>query len=436
MKIDPMSMVGFEAIEYQKDGYLDKLANIVRAYKNGALEVDELASRLSESIWERFNLKCKVEIQRTSKLDAGMSSFSLNENSGILAHLPDELKWATKRRNSRVARAIAKGNLESTGWIDYKNAKLGGLFTKLECLLDISTGQIDHGSPEEVAAVLLHEIGHQFTYYEMIGVTTYRNVIIANRVNEILETKKKEERVKILIEENNVWGLSVDPVQLADLNDEDLTKVMIGSYYKQFKYGQGYVAYDSNTVEVLADQFAVRFGAAKYLSSELFKYYKNYLSNASQNTTIASYLFSFGVYGASIAIAASIAAHLTFIPIFLTLMFTAQFTGYLLGYKEEILNDNYDKPKDRLKRILQEEINRIKNANIAKEELAVILDNIAVIQRLVDKAPVVSNLSTALLRWFSSDYRDQVAKREYQQMMEEMLSNNLYVAAGQIKTLQ
>lgn len=424
---------GLEAIDFQKDNYHAELSEIFAKYKRKELAKDAMQDAVSVSVKKRFNIDVKLRITNDPLPNACMYPVCLDERNILL----DRMNWEGffnycseyyQNENYRTMQKIAKGDISDTGLIDYKKAKVGKLFSAIPSVSEITKGLIDIAEPEEIAAVYLHEIGHFFTFLSFLGVYTYRNAIIANVVNEYLGVKDDEEKVKIIIDKKNAWGIEVDEKDIVKLDDKNATTVLVGTFNRTFTRSVGYVQYDTNTSEVIADQFAQRMGAGKYLATGLHKM----VGNGGTFNFSSNFQLFFGIIkiigGVSAIVAGNVWGAVGIIM--------GAFQIYdAFGSAEATNGWTYDNNKDRFRRMYNEELTKLKSHEHSPEYIKLILTNLEVMGKIVDKVSKERSIPLTILRWCSSNFRDQEAKKQYQQMMEELMANQLYVSSAKLKTL-
>lgn len=434
MKYNPDSLLSLESIAFQKETYFNELTDIIRLYKEKKMKRSDFEEEISRSVKKRFNINVKLKVNPTFIPNACMFPVVLDERNILLDRMgwDDFFNYCSEyyvKENYRTMKKIAQGDISNTGLLDFKNARVGKLFEDLPTISELNQGLIDILSPEEVAAVFLHEVGHYWTFLSFLGVYTYRNAIINGAVNEFLGVQSQEEKIQIIIEKKNHWDLDIDEEHFKKLDDKSATQVIVGSFNRNFTRALGYTQYDVNTSEVIADQFAIRMGAGKHLTVGLHKI----LGNNSSFRFSSNWNFFFGI-------AKIIAGCVTVVANPLGGIFMLAMGA--LGIADAFSNAQatagwtYDNNKDRFRRIYQEEITRLKSEQHDPEVLKLLLTNLDIMKKIVDKVAEEKSIPLSILRWVSSDFRSQEARKQYQQAVEELIANQLYVTSAKFKTLQ
>lgn len=452
MKTYSNQFMSFEAIDFQDASYYHLLTELVSQYKNKTINRKTFQDKVSESVKKRFGFNVKFEVHAVNEINAYMVPVELDPANVLTTRrfrdlgelVLNQIKALTLRDNAKIMRQIVKGDLSATGWLDYKKARAGGLFSQLPPALSVCyQGTIDNLTPDETASIILHELGHYWTYLEWLGIYTCRNAVIVNAVNEFITAKTETEKFQIVLDKKNVWGLRVEESDVAKLNDENATKILAGSFNHVFKHTVGFVQYDDNVSEVIADQFAIRMGAGKASASGMYKLgYKYGVTDESKlaNKFVKSGLLLSAV-GAIIGLGAAaifpaLAPVLSAIGAFIAITGVSYVWQGLFGFTGMLNGAAYDTMKNRIERMYREEIQRLKQTNASIEVTRSILAGLEEMKKYVDLCGEANkSWGASIIRYFSSSFREQEQKKEYQSLIEEMLANQLYITANKFKTL-
>lgn len=452
MKINKNQFMSFEGIDFQDASYFHLLSGLIAQYKNKELDRKTFQEKVSDSIRKRFNFSIKFEVHPVNEVNAYMMPYELdpanilttNRNRKVGELILGQYKRYTIKENAKLMRSIVKGDLSASGWLDYKKARCGGLFSQLPPALSVCyQGTIDNLEPDEVSAIILHELGHYWTYLEWLGIYTSRNAIIVNAISEFLNAKSEQEKFQVVLEAKNAWGLRIEESQVAKLNDENATKILTGSFNHVFKNSVGYVQYDENVSEVIADQFAIRMGASKASATGMYKLASKY--NQSDEAVTMNNITIMGCVISTVGTIISIAGPIVFPPLGPLLSVVGGFLGVLgaqsiisglFGITSSLNGGAYDFSKNRLERMYREEVQRLKMTNPPIAITKTILNSLEEMKRCIEMCGDVEKVwGASVMRFFSADFREQEQKKYYQQLIEEMLSNQLYVTANKFKTL-
>lgn len=457
-KINARLVESLEAIAYQNNDWVIPAMNTIwEKYQNGKVDFKLMAKEWNALIKKRFGFNANLIEYKDERnpdeevVNAYCSSPRLADATTLYGGLFQEYsgyqKFMTDHRRDIMQR-IARGDLTPTGLLDHKKVKASGLFSKIKIEFGLGLGILKKEPPAIVTAIMLHELGHAWTFFEYMGVTAFRNAIIANSVKEVLECQSQEDKYTILIAGINAWGLEIDADKTSKLSNEDITTVIVGEYQRKFTHDVGYVHYDNNTVEILADQFAARFGVGKLLSEfhaktpEFYREVSKKINKAVNKCILKSVVAAVCSVGAFAAI--SIFPPSVHGVAFIAGIISAMTARWQVSNIEEKMDmamsvklggTTYDEDKRRIERIYNETVGFLKDPNIPLVLVKQILEELQVIRSYAEKTKTFDPYILRVAEWLNSEYRSQKAKMVYQQMVEDMLANQLYVTAGKLKTL-
>lgn len=442
MHLDKFSLISMETIDYQlKDPVIDNMRNIIEEYKQNK-DGKEFAKDLEKIIKDRFNITLKCNVKPASVLNAAAYIELLDVyhplNKGLLDNYGEAAAQylANETVKPNFKRLVA-GKLDRVGGLDFKKARASGIFSQLEYRIELLTPLFKEET-DFIIAIIMHELGHIWTFMEYVHHVTYKNVIVTSIVKDFLGIKEDNLRVEFISKINNIYGVKV-PEELTKQSDPKAQLVVIGDIYKQMYNDFSETTYNTTSVEVLADQFASRFGLGinmiKGMSGNAFSW----------KGISVSILLTF-VGGVIMGTLASFSAFFLIIgtipftfDIFLAvvaagLMSLANITESFAGAKMKLGTSTYDTPKQRLVRVRNMMINQLKNDpknNNAKQLIAQIDESVT----YIEKADDYNGFIVKLLRWVSSDFRTQEERKIYNQLLEDLMDNTLYVSGNRFKHL-
>lgn len=452
MRTNTNQFMSFEAIAHQDTSFFILLSSLIKDYKEKKTVKRDFETKVVDAIKKRFNINVKFKVDPANALNAYMCPYSLSGTHALDSRRFREygeyairyMQAENNKDNYKIVKQILKGDLSTTGLLDYKKARVSGLFAELPPVLSVCyQGTIDQLLPEETAAIIIHEIGHYWTYLEWLGILTFRNAVITNAVSEFLQAGTEQEKFQVILAQKNVWGLKVNEGDVAKLNDENATKIIMGAYHVTYKNSVGFVQYDDNASEVIADQFSQRMGSGKNLSSAMFKLYKSsgrtdeskllnkYVWKGALLTTLGVIL---GIH--IVAVGGLLGTIGTLVSACLTFMGVNSVLTGLFGLGDMVNGSAYDTAKNRLERMYREEVQRLKHLGSDPEIANAVLSNLAEMKKHVEACSAANkSWGTNLLRFFSPSFREQENIKHYQSLVEEMLANQLYITSAKFKTL-
>lgn len=313
--------------------------------------------------------------------------------------------------------------------IDLRNSKLTGAASTIEYEMRYGV-QLFAGNrytPSEIAAIVLHEIGHVFTYFEWLLKTATTNVILDDAWKRFSGTQDPTIKVKIIDRTTARLNAYVDNEALLKNTSKDyFYSVYLISTFQHIPTALGSSSADHRLSEQVADQFAARHGAARDLATALSK-----LTRSS--------IFAFSTYASTRAYVVVTAVRYA-ILLGLSIAVPPVGLGIVIGLLASLLvpgldHDVYDPPKLRLEKLLLEIQAALKDQNISKEDRAKLLQDHELIKEAHSKLHDREGLFMLVWRNLTAHRRDQHTQLKFQQELERLVHNELYVKASNFKSL-
>jgi hypothetical protein len=315
--------------------------------------------------------------------------------------------------------------------IDLKTSKMSGLWASFTPKLALDPNLLAKkiNTPEEVAAICLHEFGHYFTMCELMDRTVYTNVILGC-VDKALKHGADVTKREMIIE---VAGKAFDMDQTAitDLqkstSDKVVTTVLLAKAAGRRRSANGNNYYDTATMEFLADQFAARHGAGVHVAQGLDKLYKHAgMGDWLRQSRGRSMLIDVLMTGASIAmIVLGVVAVFNGMIVGIFALFVGVILMIGLGADEVAVHNDANERVRRIKRDLIEQSKTMTDPAALKKlaEDVVILDGLA----KEYTAPDYKNLLQRLAVFLFKDRRTEQDTLIFQRQLEALSANDLFV---------
>lgn len=335
-------------------------------------------------------------------------------------------RWEIGSKDGEAALAWAGQGAE--GWVNLEEGKVGGIYSKLVNPAWLTEGAL-YGTlltPIEVAAMIAHEVGHVVSLFGMIGQVDSTCVILVSAMRARLHLMPKEDRVKFFSKVHKTTGvdLSKNPDALNTTSSTTLQMVLTAEVNDQMRSEFGTPMYDMRTWEALSDQYAARFGFAVPLATALNKMYRRYDPMA-YRSTITYLLVEIAKLAAAmlLAVAVAISSPLTAIVLLPVLL--------AINPHER----TYDRPQERIARIRRDLVEQTKDRKMAKEKSAAVLRDIAVLDALLKEVKLRESFYEKIWTFFSAYTRDQNSAMRELQALEELMNNDMFVAAAELNAL-
>ena len=314
--------------------------------------------------------------------------------------------------------------------VNLKEAKVTGFLAEVEHELLLPTEFMKNGrfygvqlTVAECAAIVLHELGHPFTFFEMMLRTSKGNQVLSYLVQK--QTQAPEEYKVAVLAVGDMLRLNEKQKEMLEKakDEKDLSVLVLAFNNDKARTELGFDLYDATSCEQMADQFATRMGAGMELITALDK-----VGGLEQwkNRHRLTFLLELSLYIFSgFLVLASLEA--AFIFGFLTL-------GYVLAFFFANVGDIYDDAEFRPKRVMHEMIDRLKDREITKEERESLLHCIDYLKRLSEDKKGYNTVAD-YVKLLRPSYRRNRDSELLQKQLEALSANHLFVQAAKLQSL-
>lgn len=312
----------------------------------------------------------------------------------------------------------AEGTLDAHG-------RVSGVFSKIPAQIIIGKSMFDGSfTPEELAAVFLHEIGHLYSYFRAMGRTVASSIIIQETMEILRQTEDLTERTHAVDTSVKVLRLEgVDAAALAAKGEETAYElVMVRDTVAKLTADQGEVRLFGGEVEMAADSYATRSGAAQPLTSALVKLWK------SGHQLQTKSLYAYGVTEAMRIAALTLAA---FNPV--TLVIASMITGMYVALEAGHALDR-STPVERLEAVHADLVAILKDRRLPAALTEQVLEDVkfvsALRSELTDRLTLVGYLWVTLSPHHRKTYQQQKLQRD----IGKLVNNELFSKAAELRT--
>ena len=428
-----------ESIAFQGRTLFDKLTERLTYIRENRLYTAEgiKDARLAEVIGKETNLNLTITVEPSTHVNAWVMPPIIDANHPFYESWVRDLIVTNKDYRKDAIGFIREAGGKVTGAVDRKTGKVYGIFADWEIPVGITMGMLQNNqfTPGEIAAVILHELGHVVTYFEYMSRVVTMNQILAAVSSVCLESDSYDLREQVIAESAEALGVEVDAKKLASAADpkkraDSVTVTLLSARVESSHSTTGTNIYDVRSWEQLADVYATRHGAGRELATGLDKIYRHYGSAAVLSwpefmafETLKVCLVG-GVVAGSVGLAFMGLTAFMALPAALLMMFLAVDTNKKI----------YDDPEQRIASIRRQVTEELKLKHLTSERRKVILADLDAISKVEsemrDKMPFFDVLSNYLIPWHYSSYK----KEQTQKQLEEMLSNPLFITAAKFKS--
>lgn len=439
-----LPQISMEAIASQRQSLLFfDLVSVIQQLR-ALPEVDQTAldrSGINEIIKRRTGLKVRCVVNQTKALDHRQPP----QYTGCFAELPilssesalfkiceriDPLGTGTNVL--RFQQAIRAAD-QLTGKVDLKAGTVSGVFAELlsHIWLDAFVlHALSPGTPEEAAAVVLHEIGHIYSGFETCVHTTVTNMIIVTALEALRDEPEMKIKVKLVDQAINAYGGDRKVADaIANAESEETQRLLLLKTYEDFAqdklkqaFGEQDV-YNYRSVEFMSDQYALRHAGAIPLASALHKLFK--LSRENYSTTAARF---YGVEAARYG--------LVLVGMLTPLWPVAAVIGASYSMITAVMtrdDDHNPSPLQRMSGIKQDLVQMLKNTALPARTRQQLLQDIDFIDALRAEAKEHDSVARFVWKNLFPQGRRATKIHDFQKGLEDLINNDLFIHASRLK---
>jgi len=443
-----------EAIAYQTDSFFRALTEAFQdIYANkGSISKDKLeffkddrVQRLAQIIDTYTNLKVDMKEGDFACVPNRMADGSVigpKDDRWIMQIATRLVPFLGKNEAVEQIKAIGKNFV--VGHVDLKNAKVRGVFSEIISLLFFPRDALTSGyfTPEELAAITLHEVGHLFTHMEYLDRLIGTNQSIACLLRVLNDTTDDQERTLIFHEYGRAVEMTKeDEEKLVGAKDPlTITMIVANHFEGKIKSDFGLSDYDSVNSEFLADQFSTRCGAGVHIVTGLDKLMKS---------TYGAYYTDGGVGEhiprAWILLILAMCVGMLKMAIFIVAMANFPIIGGLIAIMLMVFGadntDTYDRAHERFDRVRQQNTERLKDRGLAPELRNVLISQNETIDKINEtwldskfeaEQPDFIQVLAKIIR---PKYRAENEFRILQIQLQEIAFNRMFDRAAKLRQI-
>ncbi|MBB5409395.1 hypothetical protein HDG34_003336 [Paraburkholderia sp. HC6.4b] len=417
-----MLQIACEDVDFQSDAFFRELAALFReleGVKPDAIADHDAAMQLPVLIAHYTGMNVKVAWMEDGPV---VYPPAVNKNHVLLSRWGDYFRQHMLT-NADADKLIAQSQVRPIGRVDRRNARVSGVFSDLQSVLIVPPQLFQKKlSAEEIAAIVLHELGHVFAYFELISHTLTTNQILAGLSKKLDQSASVKDREAVLAKVKSVSHLQdLDVEMLAKSADRKVIEiVVVSSIARELQSEIGMPLFDMNGFEALADQFAVRLGAGRDLVTGLDK-----LNRIDGHIAYRNRLA--WLYAESLKMILLLAVPLTLGGTWSMLM--ASCTADSKGAETEA----YGTLKTRYERIREQLVEGMKDPKLSKEMQADYAEDIAAIDEVLATVSNRRQLFSYMADFLSSSRRQRISQEKLQRELESIANNDLFVKAAALR---
>lgn len=439
--------IALEAIDIQNGALFKALTAIFAPYVTG-YQPDQKAQKLIRDAVEKTIVEHTgiTAVFTMTTEETHVLVPVIDSNHAFFGHYRHHYK------SSDGMKMIDEGQGLATGQVDLAKSRVSGDFTKCVVTINLDVGLFRAGfSAEEMAALVLHELGHFFTYLELLDRTCTTNLVLAG-LDQVLKGADAKKREYALRKVGDIYAMPKEVVDqaVAGNSDETTISVYLTHAMGSIRSATGHSFYDMNSWEMASDQFAARHGAGRYMVTALAKMNRIYGAPALQTqysyfmmemasivkVFIQALLAAGGSAAAGAAVAVgtvgsyAIAIVALFVAVNLAMVVYAVLqTAYLRGAMVPV----YDRDRDRVLRVRRQLIEQSKQPRIPVAMAKRLLEDVKVVDEAIAQYNADDPWLDKVAGFLFKRHRDRRDSVNLQKDLEGLALNDLFLKSLELK---
>lgn len=421
-----------EAIDFQSGTFFKELALALSPYVG--------QSNISKDAYSKLSTLLNKIINRHTGISASVGFTHMGTHvlvPDIDGSNPMVVEWAETLSSNDGFKIIKAAGGRDTGRVNINKSEVRGVFSKPIVKIGVEYGLFStYGmTAEEIAAIILHEVGHYFVYCEMMDKTTTNNLIMFGLDQALRQSTSPKEREMAIERAGAAVGFERTVVEdlKKNTNDKNVVTIFVTESNQALRTSSGHSFYDINSFEMAADQFAARHGAGRHLVTGLDKLYAD--SGVGRTTKFNYYLMQVAsvvaiLLGLAAGIAGFVVGQVHFGIFFLLISWGALTSAHTFGGAP-----TYDKPLDRAMRLRRQLVEQSKQSNLPKEIVQSLIKDVALIDETVKDYSRQTGWLESIDNFLFRSSRRRADNVQLQKDLERLAINDLFLQSSELKHL-
>ena len=297
----------------------------------------------------------------------------------------------------------------------------------------------------ELTAVLLHELGHCWSFMEYSDRMQAVNQVLAEALNSDIKDKKEKNKYILKLAAEHEIITKAEYEEMLKSADRHVTSLFVFQMFTKKIINLTNSSYVVTTNEALADNFATKFGYGREVVVALYKMHHLYptsqyrsdgqflaiINSLLEALWMLAFLGVFMLFPLAIAGVSSSGLLMAWTGLLLVQIVGGVGTMVVPGAGID-RDPHYDTAKRRFTRIKNAIINDLKHERDPKY-LKQYIEQIEEIETYIDKAYEHKTLWKWLSLTFSQSARTEDMQMREEQMLEDLIANDLYLASVKLK---
>lgn len=422
-----------EAIKFQDGSLFKEMTEFFKTMDNLTSyeeKVKYIGSKvLTDLIRKYTGLTVQTEvISNMSEVNCFCNTPDITKNNVLIE------EWRKQFYRHKDFKQLSKNIDEVVGVVDLVNGRVKGAFEKITIRVFVTDGFIRTTEfiPENKAALIMHEVGHAFTFLEFIAESAKTDFSLATVARELLQTTDKEKKITLAKSLNDAMGTTVDVNAIAESSDVAIWyTVYISNKEEQARVATHTGRYSDTSAEFVADQFVTRHGGGAAMADTLAKMYKHFgrISVRDRISVWAQYAVC------SLSVISAIAGLSLINPFLSTMGMVALFVNLKTITQYDFTYSTYTSDKDRVAKLKQELVGRLKDRDLPQDIRVSTLDAIKEIDKVlktINDNRTIMELITIALR---PDVHQAVKQEQVQKTLSTVINNDLFKTAATLDSI-
>lgn len=422
--------LGLETIAFQNGQFYKELTDIIVRARAGAKDratKQQVAKDIALCTAKHTNIQVTVEFIDNFNNACIFPSIFTKES----VFYGEGMAETVKAYYDELAK-VGKGR-KLEGLVNPANSTVGGEFMSISHKSYYDTDFIFSSrkfSAEGAAAVILHETGHAYTFFEYMADTVMINLTLNDAYQDLVKATDdagvrmviERTRKQLDIEQPGGWVQEMGK----DKDANTIVHILASEATVARKKTDNKTLYTQDTAEEMAEIFCIRHGGAKGLI-EVRQFFQAHSGISELNFCILS--------SALVAVVAALAIPLTGgASTVVALLGLFMFLG---GNGAAATMPEFTKFSQTIGKVKSQLVQRLKEENLPKDVIEATLRNIEAAEAAIKDTPD-EKLPMAIAFWdfFRKAKRDARAWREYTDRLEQMATNDLFVRAARLSTMK
>lgn len=416
-----------EAIDFQNNPRaLDSMAaaftKAMEVPVRDGRQLDE--SGLTKLVFELTGMKVRFSVFESMSIDAFVLIPAMRAGHSWFAS-PTPQKWESWEALKKLEEV---GDMIE-GEVNLKTGRVSGVFSEIDIDVVFATGwfKLDL-TPMERVAILLHELGHPFTYLEYLAESTRTNYALAAIKEGFAQTEDRTVRIRLVNQLEKTLNVKLsDHNGLVTTPDPGVVEVIVvTAVVDRVRSEMGNPTYDNFAMESLADQYASRMGVGAELVTALAKIDKASFGRSTASTAILfGYEYFATMYQALPRMLLTTLAFSLSGPLAI-----ATALGSLLYGKRDL--GKYEDLPARLAAIERDMIGRLRQGSVPKSKVEQLIRDLRATRQIIDATKTEETVVSRIVTFFSLRARSQRNAVAAQRELEKLGRSRLFVTAAEI----